>query len=559
MPRHERYDRLIRVEWEGIHRKENDPVGKRDQQYEDHHPILTQSSHNLLSSYRSHLYNARVQSRYHHLATVLIPLLAFAARILPGPRTIDDAYITFRYAQNLISGHGLVYNPGELVLGTTTPLYATLLAGIGGLIGTTQAFPVIAFILNAAADAIACYLLIKLGRAIGASTPGIGAALVWAIAPMSVTFAIGGMETSFFIMLMLATFYFHSSHRPVLAAGTGALCLLTRPDALLFLLPILAERARCWIKREDSAPTLLEVGVFSVPILLWLIVGTSVYGNPIPNSIMAKSNAYVLPPEAGFVRLLQHFGTPFLGHLTFGNFWIGAGLILFTGFYALGGLTIFKRHHQSWPILVFPFLYFLAYAIANPLIFRWYLTPPLPTFILLIFIGAERLFEDLKVPVLKYAFIAIALVLTLRGWTLQPSHGLDRPAPEMAYIKLELLYKEAANILLERDLTDATIAAGDIGALGYYTKAQILDTIGLISPVSLKYYPLPESLYTINYAIPPDLILDLEPDYLVILEVYGRGGLLEHEDFLRSYRLITELPTNIYESDGMYLFERMSS
>ncbi|MCC6188386.1 MAG: hypothetical protein IT318_05100, partial [Anaerolineales bacterium] len=52
---------------------------------------------------------------------LLLPALALAARLLAGPRTIDDAFITFRYARNLLAGSGLVFNPGENVLGTTTP------------------------------------------------------------------------------------------------------------------------------------------------------------------------------------------------------------------------------------------------------------------------------------------------------------------------------------------------------------------------------------------------------------------------------------------------------
>jgi len=40
----------------------------------------------------------------------------------------DDAFITFRYADNLAAGHGFVYNIGEHVLGTTTPLFTLLLA-----------------------------------------------------------------------------------------------------------------------------------------------------------------------------------------------------------------------------------------------------------------------------------------------------------------------------------------------------------------------------------------------------------------------------------------------
>src|SRR5689334_227035 len=37
--------------------------------------------------------------------------------------TLDDALISLRYAENLAQGHGFVFNPGERILGTTTPLY----------------------------------------------------------------------------------------------------------------------------------------------------------------------------------------------------------------------------------------------------------------------------------------------------------------------------------------------------------------------------------------------------------------------------------------------------
>jgi len=40
----------------------------------------------------------------------------------------DDAFITYRYAANLVAGRGLVFNPGEAVLGTTAPGWAVLLA-----------------------------------------------------------------------------------------------------------------------------------------------------------------------------------------------------------------------------------------------------------------------------------------------------------------------------------------------------------------------------------------------------------------------------------------------
>jgi hypothetical protein len=102
------------------------------------------------------------------------------------------------------------------------------------------------------------------------------------------------------------------------------------------------------------------------------------------------------------------------------------------------------------------------------------------------------------------------------------------------------------------------VAAGDIGALGYFTNARILDTIGLITPAAVEYYPIPDDLYVINYAVPPRLIQDQSPEFVVLLEVYGRRGLLREAWFPGSYRLLTALPTDIYGSDGLLLFQRRS-
>jgi hypothetical protein len=242
-----------------------------------------------------------------------IPLLAVIMRVVAGPRVIDDAYIIFRYAQNLLGGNGFVFNPGEAVFGITTPLFAGLLAALGALSGGTAApFPTLALGVNALADAGTCWLLILLGRRLDRPMAGILAALVWAIAPMSVTFAIGGMETSVFILLMTATLYFHSSRRPVAAAACAGLSLITRPDALIVILLLVLERIRQGLRaRKDPGAypdvRLPEIGALLAPPAVWAALAWSAYGSPIPQSIVAKAQAYHLPDEAAFVRLLQHF------------------------------------------------------------------------------------------------------------------------------------------------------------------------------------------------------------------------------------------------------------
>jgi len=492
-------------------------------------------------------------------AEILIAILAIGVRILPGPRPIDDAFITFRYSQNLLAGEGLVYNPGERVLGTTTPIYALLLAALAAFTGGSGAdFPLLALLVNAVADGATCWMLPKLGERLGFRGAGIATGLVWAIAPWSVTFAIGGLETSVLVGLATATFYLHLTHRPVGAAAAGAFALLIRPDALLFLGPLAIARI-LELRRERSRPGYGELLALALPISAWLLASTLYYHSPVPHSILAKAAAYRIEPEDGLIRLIQHYATPFIDHELLGPGWVRVSLFLYPFISLLGARTLLRAERQTWPLVLYPWLYLAVYAIANPLLFRWYLTPPLPAYFLSLFIGAARLSLDLKSRVPFLAFTVFALASTANGWTVHPDHGPNRPAPKMAFIELELLYQQAAERVGTRLSNDELLAASDIGALGYYTGAPILDLLGLVSPEASAYYPAPTSMYVINYAIPPAVVRDLKPDMLVILEVYGRNGLLIDPDFQRSYELVDQLPTDIYGSRGLLIFVRSKS
>jgi hypothetical protein len=126
----------------------------------------------------------------------------------------------------------------------------------------------------------------------------------------------------------------------------------------------------------------------------------------------------------------------------------------------------------------------------------------------------------------------------------------------MAFVQLELQYHQAADRLRGELTPETVLAAADVGTLGYETGARMLDTVGLVSPASSEYYPLPADEYVINYAIPSQLILDRNPDYLVFLEVYGRNTLLRDAVFGRRYELIDTLPSDIYGSRGMLIYKR---
>ncbi len=511
----------------------------------------------------------RVPRRLNRYWPYLIAALALAARLLPTPRTIDDAFITFRYARNLLAGAGFVYNAGERVLGTTTPLYTLLMAALAGMSGSPN-YPWLALVVNALADALTCLILIRLGeRLSGRRTVGWAAGLLWAVSSMSVTFAIGGMETSVFILLLVLSADLYLAGRTRWAAFVSALMLLTRPDGVLFagslILDLIWRRAR---ERPRNVPW-AEAAIFLLTLAPWAIFATLYFGSPIPHTVAAKSLAYRLPPGAGLVRLIQHFGTPFFENLVFGNLWPMIGFVLYLMITLVGGVAAVRRDARVWPMALYPWLYFVAFAAPNELIFRWYLAPPLPFYFLLILAGLAKIVDDLLQSKEQLgrskdrAFASflllpasIFLLLSLNEWVLHPDHGPRSPAPDMAWHKLELLYTDVGKELAPRVTPQTLVAAGDVGALGYYSNAPILDTVGLMSPEASKYYPLDSDLYVINYAVAPQLILDQQPDYVVLLEVYGRKGLFVDPRFLAEYELIQKIPTDIYGSDGLLVWAR---
>lgn len=306
---------------------------------------------------------------------------------------------------------------------------------------------------------------------------------------------------------------------------------------------------------------------------MWLGFSTFYFGSPLPHSIAAKSVAYHLRPEEGLIRLIQHYATPFMEDQLFGNLWNGLGFIVNLFLFLVGARRLVGANRQIWPWLVYPWAYFVVFAVANPLIFRWYLTPPLPPYMFAILAGLGTVLDSLLIktgiirgnrPLLSWVAFSLLLVilpvsLSLSAWSLHPDHGSDRPAPEMAWIKLELLYRQAAEFLsaeIPAESPAPVLAAGDVGVLGYFAPVRILDTVGLNSAVTVDYYPLPDSAYVTNYAVPPDLILDQQPEYVVLLEVYIRNGLLKDARFQEAYRLLHKLPTDIYGSDGMLVFAR---
>jgi len=202
----------------------------------------------------------------------------------------DDAFISLRYAQNLVAGHGLVYNLGEYVEGYTNLLWTLALAAALALGAPDVA--------SAEWLGIACYaataglLLRESARRThehGAPFLPLAAGVVL-VSPDFHTWASGGLETSLFTALalagMLAARRVDRDGRGALGAGVLlSLGVLTRPDGLIFAAAA-AAGLRWDGRRRESWRLLAPVGLC---VGVWAAWKLAYYGELLPTAFHSKS------------------------------------------------------------------------------------------------------------------------------------------------------------------------------------------------------------------------------------------------------------------------------
>lgn len=476
---------------------------------------------------------------------------ALLLRLATGPHPIDDAYITFRYARNVAEGAGLVYNPGEWVLGTTAPLWALIL-GAGYRLGLTD-LPWLATLLSAIFDAITALLLVRLAQRFGWRPAGAAlVGLAWALNPMSIGFASGGMEASLFVVLGLAALSLAADRRIVPAALLCGVATLVRPEGALLAVVVVAWT--CWICRRQTVVAMIAAGA---PIGVAGAALFARYGSPLPHSVAAKQVAY-LPgwPLENAAALLIQAGLPGWSTYLLAVLPAAAGLLVSvvgaTLLVLLARRGIIRLHSEgvTWqPFAAFAALYVAFYVIVGlrgVRLFPWYLVPLIPFYMLAAAAGLAKLGRAAP------AWLAAALVL----WQAPAIDWRQPLMPVGQDLGREALYLSVGTQLAGSLPRDAVLAAPEIGALGYASNLRVLDTVGLVSPAALPYYPLPPEQFVTDSAIPARLITDRQPDAVVTLDAFAKRSLLPDPAFQHEYVLAAEYPASVWQSDALLVFRR---
>ena len=150
--------------------------------------------------------------------------------------TVDDAFITFRYARNLVAGLGPVFNPGERVEGYTTFLWMLLMSA-GLALGVDPV--VLSKVLGLTCGLATIGVTMAMARHTS-HTPWRVAILAGLLLAASVDLALNsvtGLETTFFTLLITVAIarQMHEDQRvgwPFSSLLFG-LAALTRPEGLV--------------------------------------------------------------------------------------------------------------------------------------------------------------------------------------------------------------------------------------------------------------------------------------------------------------------------------------
>ena len=444
---------------------------------------------------------------------------------------LDDAWIHQTYARNFAATGEWAYIPGKTSGGSTSPLWTLLLSVVhltktGPFIGT--------YLLGFALFFGAGVLFQQLSELIHSADNQTG----WlkALPFFGIYFlldwrmnwaAVSGMEIMLYIVVILAFFVsLANGNKPILSGILVGIALWVRPDALTLLGPLLFV---FFFQKEEKAVNrqrILKSLLAFIPFLLgYLLFNRLTAGTWLPNTFYAKQTEYALLYQIPILqRILQLIGQP----------WISAAVIFLPGFVYQAVLSIKRKHWLSISMFLWASGYILIYAVRLPVIYQHarYLMPTMPVFYFLGVLGtleilqAKRLKEKQK-KLLNFAFAVLTVSLVMGFWLL----GVSAYQSDAGIIHQEMV--ETSIWVRENIPQNATIAAHDIGALGYYGEHDILDLAGLISPEVIPFIRDEEKLL--------EFLENSQVRYLMTLSDW--------------YETLTETGELLYSSSGKAVLE----
>jgi len=438
---------------------------------------------------------------------------------------LEDALITYRYSANIIAGRGFVFNPGERVLGTTTPLVTLFLALVSlpfGSHAVREVATVVMPVFGLMAGVATYFALTKRG----VSNAAAGLAMCFLYAHIAfIRTGIGGMETPVLLLLMGLSLWALGSDRPIMMGVLCGLVVLCRIDGGIWAaMMVLALGLKSWRKAAISA-----LAAFLV-VLPWIIFATIYFGSFLPNSMLAK--AVVRPGRESILLSGEHMiryaywfvcGTGFQGSMYPLPLWLAV--------LSLGAWRLLRQSPKNlWPVVAFPFVYaFIMYAGRCPK-FEWYLLPITYTCMILLGVGMVEIYRGVQRLIPARARSTVAASIIIVAVLCYCGAAVPEMIRQMSSLttKEDFVRTQVGKWLRDNTPEHASVAMEAIGYQGYYSERRIIDLAGLVTPKVVEF----KRSTPLNGQVFDDVLRFFKPDYIVLrsFEVdtndHFNGGLL---------------------------------
>lgn len=476
----------------------------------------------------------------------------------------EDAYISFRYAQNLLAGEGLVFNPdGQKVEGITNLLW-TLLVAVGSWV-SGGGLPAVSVMLGLVFGVLTLLLawtwgleeLFGSGLSLPVAAGGaLAAPLLLSLAPGFAFYAASGLEVVFFGFLIMAGLYFLRGGGKLWCAALGSSLLgaaaITRPEGAMVLAFAAAAYAFWpggdrWRRLVAAA---LPGGVALVGVTLWRLY---YYGSPIPNTAFAK---------AGGFEVMERWGLPYVVETAQQNWFHLAWLLVLAGAVVHRG---FLRRNLAVMGLVPAWAAYVAYAGGDYMPFGRFVLPMLPVLYVLAVVGAGLVYRATAGALagsrylLGVSSVALPVLVAVSVFALQVPDQVREEEEYRDYLRGMTDQRRAAANWFDENAPRALVARNGVGAFGYYSDVRLLDMLGLNSSYIAHHGQSYPSIMPGHQTSDGEYIVFREPDYIMVPEVKPPFSFASERELSDTPAFHDEYERFVAEPDGgsrIYMWKR---
>lgn len=419
---------------------------------------------------------------------------------------MDDPYIHFNLARSFIHGQGFSLNPPHQTATSTSPLWTIIISLI--LLITKNAIisiHILGVIITILSAFVLYFLSLNLfkSRLVAISSFGLFL-LEW----HTIWFSISGMEITLFVFLLLSSLLlFLKSECSVKTGVLVGFLSIARPEGSILFFLFLA--SSFLYKRVIPKGYILFFLLCISPVVIFNLIAS---GKPFPQTFYAKYIYYhqimTSSPSSFFVEVLKYFFV--------------SPLLIFAPFFLLS-IFIYREKEKVIRIMQgFFFLLIIAYAIIIPQLYVYgrYIVPSI---VILLLLGTKTAYFLLKRRFFYFLVVFSSLLFLSFAYLRVDTYMWWRHAITMGQVK-------AGKWLFSHTPRNARIASHDIGAIVYYGRRYIIDTLGLGTKETITMLKDEEAIlrllkkekidYIIGYPMIYPRITGLPPEELRLIRTF---------------------------------------